>query len=112
MTIETSATVVVVAALVTALATGLGATPFLFVPRLSRSAVGVANALAAGFMIGASGLLFYEGVGADPFADRLRGHCRRPVRRHSFRGSSPLDATLTSSLWRASMPGRRCCWSA
>ena len=62
--IEVSATVVVVAALVTALATGLGATPFLFVARLTRSAVGVANALAAGFMIAASALLFYEGVGA------------------------------------------------
>ena len=65
MTVETSATVVVVAALVTALATGLGAAPFLFVSRLARSAVGVANALAAGFMIAASGLLFYEGAGAD-----------------------------------------------
>jgi len=65
MAIEASATVVVVAALITALATGLGAAPFLFVSRLTRSAVGVANALAAGFMIAASGLLFYEGAGAD-----------------------------------------------
>jgi zinc transporter, ZIP family len=64
MTIEASATVVVIAALVTALATGLGATPFLFVAHLTRSAVGVANALAAGFMIAASGLLLYEGVSA------------------------------------------------
>jgi zinc transporter ZupT len=65
MTIETSVTVVVVAALVTALATGLGAAPFLFVSGLARSAIGVANALAAGFMIAASGLLFYEGADAD-----------------------------------------------
>ena len=65
MTIETSATVVVVAALITALATGLGAVPFLFVARLAHSAIGVANALAAGFMLAASGLLFYEGAGAD-----------------------------------------------
>jgi len=64
MTVEASATVVVIAALVTALATGLGATPFLFVAHLTRSAVGLANALAAGCMIAASGLLFYEGVGA------------------------------------------------
>lgn len=62
---EVSATVVVVAALVTALATGLGAAPFLFVSRLARSAIGVADALAAGFMIAASCLLFYEGAGAD-----------------------------------------------
>jgi ZIP family zinc transporter len=65
MGIEVSATVVVVAALITALATGLGAAPFLFVSRLAQSALGVANALAAGFMIAASGLLFYEGVRAD-----------------------------------------------
>ena len=50
------------AALVTALATGLGAGPFLFVAHPARSWVGVANALAAGFMIAASALLFYEGA--------------------------------------------------
>lgn len=50
------------AALVTALATGLGAGPFLFVAHVARSWVGVANALAAGFMIAASALLFYEGA--------------------------------------------------
>ena len=55
---------VVVAALITALATGLGVAPFLFAARLTRSAVGVANALAAGFMIAASALLFYEGARA------------------------------------------------
>jgi len=83
MTSEVSATVVVVAALVTALATGLGAAPFLFVSRLARSAIGVADALAAGFMIAASCLLFYEGAGADgplTVADRARRH----VRRHRF----------------------------
>lgn len=57
--------VVFAAALVTALATGLGAAPFLFVAHLARSWVGVANALAAGFMIAASGLLFYEGARDD-----------------------------------------------
>lgn len=50
------------AALATALATGLGAGPFIFVTQLARYWIGVANALAAGFMIAASGLLFYEGV--------------------------------------------------
>ena len=64
MDVEASAAVVTVAALVTALATGLGAAPFLFVSRPTRSAVGSANALAAGFMIAASALLFYEGADA------------------------------------------------
>ncbi|MGZ8794055.1 MAG: ZIP family metal transporter [Gaiellaceae bacterium] len=59
---EPGALAVLAAALVTALATGLGAAPFLFVAHLARSWVGVANALAAGFMIAASGLLFYEGA--------------------------------------------------
>jgi len=59
---EPSVLAVFAAALVTALATGLGAAPFLFVVDLARSWVGVANALAAGFMIAASVLLFYEGA--------------------------------------------------
>ena len=57
---EPGALAVFAAALATALATGLGAGPFLFVPHIARSWVGVANALAAGFMIAASALLFYE----------------------------------------------------
>jgi zinc transporter, ZIP family len=52
---------VFVAALATALATGLGALPFVFVKHLRPSRIGIANALAAGFMVAASGLLFYEG---------------------------------------------------
>jgi zinc transporter, ZIP family len=59
---DPSVLAVFAAALVTALATGLGAGPFLFVARFARSWVGVANALAAGFMIAASALLFYEGA--------------------------------------------------
>src|SRR5215218_10163078 len=53
------------AALATALATGFGAAPFAFVAPLARSWLGVANALAAGFMVAASGLLFYEGARVD-----------------------------------------------
>jgi zinc transporter ZupT len=49
------------AALVTALATGLGAVPLAFAPRLAGSTVGLANAAAAGCMVAASGLLLYEG---------------------------------------------------
>jgi zinc transporter ZupT len=48
-------------ALATALATGLGALPFAFGASLARSHLGVANAVAAGCMLAASGLLFYEG---------------------------------------------------
>ncbi len=52
---------VFVAALATALATGLGALPFLFARRPHRSWLGIANSLAAGFMAGASVGLLYEG---------------------------------------------------
>lgn len=53
---------VTLAALVTALATGLGALPFAFVHRPSRSWIGVASAVAAGFMLSASVLLLVEGA--------------------------------------------------
>ena len=54
--------IVFVAALITALATGLGALPFLFVPRMSRRWLGASNALAAGLMIAASLTLMVEGA--------------------------------------------------
>lgn len=57
-----SVVAVFVAALATALATGLGALPFVFVRRPLRAWLGRANALAAGFMIGASIGLVYEGT--------------------------------------------------
>ena len=49
-------------ALGTALATGLGALPFVFPSRLDRSWLGIANSLASGFMLGASAGLCYEGA--------------------------------------------------
>lgn len=52
---------VTLAAAITAVATGLGALPFLFVRRISRRNLGLANGLAAGLMLAASLLLFYEG---------------------------------------------------
>ena len=51
---------VTLAALVTALATGLGALPFRFLPRLSHR---FWNAVAAVLMIAASGSLFWQGFG-------------------------------------------------
>jgi zinc transporter ZupT len=53
---------VTLAALVTALATGLGALPFVFVPSMSRRWLGMSNAIASGFMLSASGALLIEGV--------------------------------------------------
>jgi zinc transporter ZupT len=53
---------VFVVALVTALATGLGALPFVFARRPTRSWLGTANGLAAGLMLGASAGLLYEGA--------------------------------------------------
>jgi zinc transporter, ZIP family len=57
---------VFVAALVTALATGLGALPFVLGKHPTRGWIGLANALAAGFMIGASVGLAYEGAVQGP----------------------------------------------
>ncbi|HEV8099697.1 MAG TPA: ZIP family metal transporter [Gaiellaceae bacterium] len=53
---------VTLAALVTALATGLGALPFVFVGEMSRRWLGVSNAIASGFMLSASGALLIEGA--------------------------------------------------
>lgn len=50
------------AALITALATGLGAVPFFFVRRISHSWVSLASAIAAGLMLGASHGLIAEGI--------------------------------------------------
>ena len=57
---------VFLAALLTALATGLGALPFLLASRPGRSWLGTANALAAGAMAGASVGLVWEGWRSSP----------------------------------------------
>jgi zinc transporter ZupT len=56
---------VFLAALATALATGLGALPLLLGRHVERRWVGLATALAAGFMVGASVGLFREGIGSS-----------------------------------------------
>jgi ZIP family zinc transporter len=54
--------VVFLAALATALATGLGAIPFAFIRSISGNTVAIANAVAAGLMLGASFGLVGEGA--------------------------------------------------
>ena len=49
-------------ALATAVATGFGALPFIFVKSLSRRWLGASNAVAAGLMLAARFGLIYEGV--------------------------------------------------
>ena len=53
---------VAVAASITAIATGFGALPFLFIDELDRRWLGAGNAIAAGLMLGASIGLIREGV--------------------------------------------------
>jgi zinc transporter ZupT len=66
MCVGVDALAVLLAATVTALATGLGALPFFFIRGMSRTWLAFANALAAGFMVGASAGLFWEGAGVGP----------------------------------------------
>ena len=62
---DTSLWIVIAAAMVTALATGVGALPFLFVKNLGARAVGWSNAAAAGLMLAASHSLISEGAAID-----------------------------------------------
>lgn len=54
------------AAMVTAIATGLGALPFLFVRSVSKRTISLANAGAAGLMLAACHGLIAEGIELDP----------------------------------------------
>ncbi len=58
----TEVTLVFLYALATALATGLGAIPFLFVKDVSHRVIAISNAVAAGLMLGASFGLVSEGT--------------------------------------------------
>ena len=58
-----SVTSVFLFALLTAVATGFGALPFIFAKNLTRRWLGASNAIAAGLMLAASFGLIYEGVG-------------------------------------------------
>jgi zinc transporter, ZIP family len=63
--------IVFLAALITAIATGLGAVPFAFVPDMSRRWLGASNAFAAGLMIAASLSLIVEGATLGPWRTAL-----------------------------------------
>lgn len=63
---ETEIWRVFLAALITALATGLGALPFLLVRSVSPYAISLADALAAGMMLAASFALIFEGLRLSP----------------------------------------------
>ena len=59
------ATDVFLYALLTAVATGLGALPFFFFKKLTRNWLGIANGVASGLMLAASFGLIYEGIEYD-----------------------------------------------
>ena len=52
-------------ALITAIATGLGAIPFFFFKKMTKKWLGISNAIAAGLMLAASFNLIYEGLNYD-----------------------------------------------
>ena len=64
---EPTVVTVFLAALVTALATGLGALPLIFVRSASRTVLGASNALAAGVMLAACVSLSWQGVDRSPW---------------------------------------------
>jgi ZIP family zinc transporter len=64
--LETTVWTVLIAATATAIATGLGALPFLFVHKMSLYWVSIANAVAGGLMFAATHSLVAEGVAISP----------------------------------------------
>jgi ZIP family zinc transporter len=72
-------------ALLTAVATGLGAVPFAFAKHPTRRWLGASNAVAAGLMLAASFGLIYEGMDYGPL--RAGG---RPARSGVHRDRTPL----------------------
>jgi zinc transporter ZupT len=63
---ETGVVYVFLAAMVTAVATGLGALPFVFMRKIGGWWLGIANATAAGLMLGATHNLIAEGTRLSP----------------------------------------------
>jgi zinc transporter, ZIP family len=103
-----SIALVFLAALFTALATGLGALPLLIGRRIHDRGLGLATAVAAGFMLGASAGLFWQGAIDSPvrtvggallgggfmlFTRRVLGH-RREVEFGVLRGADAVGALM------------------
>ena len=106
--------VVFAAALVTALATGLGALPFVFTRRPGRSQLATANALAAGFMVGAGVGLAIEGLRTGVvrtlagiavgwlgmgLIDRLTAHHHEEAHFGALRGADAARALMPAFLF-------------
>ena len=87
-----------VVALLTALATGLGALPFLVERFQVRTWLGPANAVAAGVMLGAAAGLVVEGIGGG-----ARGRTARRARGVRVRRRSRIAWSLTAT--RSSLAG-------
>jgi len=86
-------------ALVTALATGLGALPFLVFRRPSANWLGLANAIAAGFMLSAAGALLVEGAlkgSGRVVAGAALGALTVAVARRAIRGHGDLTVGMMS----------------
>ncbi len=73
MQLETSAGTVFLYAMITAIATGLGALPFFLVRTPTRQWLGLSNGMAAGLMIAASLMLIIEGWVYSPLLTLLGG---------------------------------------
>ena len=96
----TGAVSVFLFALLTAVATGLGAVPFAFAKHPTRRWLGASNAVAAGLMLAASFGLVYEGMNYGPLralAGALLGLVFILVARRSFRheGHPAVFASLS-----------------
>lgn len=85
---------VFLAAMITAVATGLGALPFVFVRNISSWWLGIANAAAAGLMLGASHNLISEGTKLAPggvLVGILIGLAAIVVSNHLIRQQDPIS---------------------
>ncbi|UCC83243.1 MAG: ZIP family metal transporter [Gemmatimonadota bacterium] len=85
---------VFVFALATAAATGLGALPFLFFRRMTRTWLAMANSVASGLMIAASFGLIYEGLEAgllQVVSGALIGVAFMAISSHWLRGHRELE---------------------
>jgi zinc transporter, ZIP family len=112
---ETGVVYVFLAALLTAVATGLGALPFVFMRKIGAWWLGIANAVAAGLMLGATHNLIEEGTRLAPgramigiliglaaivVADRLIRR-RNPVEIAGLRGDGAAVALLILGVMTA-----------